>query len=270
MNAIELRLRIYEALADSSPTKTVTAQDVADLIGPPTANARSVGHALKALGFEQIKPQRNGRKFYCFCYSSEPSKTITKKDRSKRVIEGQANAAEWFQTHTGRPRGIQKWKLGHEGNGCGSKQEPVPAIWRRPARWPAIIETQQRLKDMHVPSAAIDRHSRAAVVDDYLQRALEDLMVNHGSGSAKKRGMLAAQIRETIETFYNDSISLKDLAVMIGEKHDADRAAVLNRVQGLVRFNDRSISIEDLAKALKARPGSSKKALLTKIEVLVG
>ena len=249
----------------------MTAQDVADLIGPPTANLRAVGLALKKLGFEQIKPQRNGRKSYCFCYRVSTSNTITKKDRSKRVIEGQANAAEWDRDgHKRPPRGIQKWKLGHEGNGCGTKQVPVPAIWRRPARWPAIIETQQRLKEMQVPSAAIDRHSRAAVIDDYLQRALEDLVVDHGSGSAKKRGMLAAQIRETIETFYNDSISLKDLAVMIGEKHDADRAAVLNRVQGLVRFNDRSISIEDLAKALKARPGSSKKALLTKIEVLVG
>ena len=269
MNPIDLRLRIYEAMADDSLTATVSAEEVAERLGPPTASPLSVGLAFKALGFEQVQKQRGGRKPYCFCPRVETSNSRTKKTLPERTRNGQKNAADWWLPGKKiKPRGIKKWP-GHNGNGCGSVLEKIPARWQRPMQWPELIKTQQRLKDMQVPAAAIGRHSRAAVVDDHLQRAVRDVVTKHGSGSAKRRGLLAAQIRETIEEFYEDSISLRDLADILGESA-TEKEALINRIKGLVRFDERSISTEDLAKVLKARPGSSLEALLTKIEVLVG
>jgi hypothetical protein len=166
-----------------------TSEEMRERVG---GSARSIGIALKSLGFTQIGKQKVRRK------------------------------------------------------GKGSRnggQQAIPVRWEPPAEWSPLFVLQRRLRKMGFSVAAVQRILHSADVPvDILNGAIGNLLAN--DIPVTKRGALKVAINEAIEEererYLRRSIPAADVARALRESPYMPTAALLNRIEGLLRAATRN------------------------------
>lgn len=222
--AVSVRLRIFEALYGGNPHATYSAAEIADMLDPRPSE-KSVGMALKALGFVEAEPPRAVREPHHFCNHLKGSETVTRSSLNRRGM--------------GRRKSFKRYQRGnHAKAGCGSLVAKVPRRWSPPVEWPPLISTEQKLVKLGASYSMVDRATnQAASVERILRWAIED--ANGAAGGVTGRGELMRAIRREIEALENRSIRAEVLAESLRESPDMPKAALLNMVENYLRAAQR-------------------------------
>jgi len=218
--AVSVRLRIFEALYGGNPHATYSAAEIADMLDPRPSE-KSVGMALKVLGFVEAEPPKSVREAHHFCNHLKGSETVTRSSLNRRGMS--------------RRKSFNRYQRGnHAKAGCGSLVAKVSRRWSPPVDWPPLVATEQRLVKLGASYSMVDRASnQAARVERILRWAIED--ANGANGGVRARGELMRAIRREIEALEHRSIRADDLADSLRENPDMPKAAMLNLVEGYIR-----------------------------------
>ena len=215
-SALDIRLAIVELHETSRMPLEVTAGSYVEPLSAAgySVNAKRVGLALRALGFDMVSKQRAR---LCRCRTSKCDYPL-----DKRCLTPRKRA-------DGKPR----------------KSHAVitsPPVWRKPLAWSTEVHAQRRLsRSHHLKSNQVARASDVSFHNgELLDKAIEKALTER-KGSLDHRGLLKAAISDVVNDLWQDAIPRRELADWLGEDPKVmNRAGLEQRARGLVRAAARS------------------------------